>query len=394
MRKKEVVAMILAGGQGSRLGILTKNIAKPAVPFGGKYRIIDFPLSNCSNSGIYTVGVLTQYKPLDLNAHIGIGDPWDLDRRDEGVSILPPYQEEKGGDWYKGTANAIYQNIQFVDRYDPEYVLILSGDHIYKMDYYKMLDFHKDNHADATIAVIDVPLEEASRFGIMNTRADNSIYEFEEKPKLPKSTNASMGIYIFNWSILKKYLREDEKDINSSNDFGKNIIPNMLRSGRKLMAYPFEGYWKDVGTIESLWEANMDLLKRDNDLNLYDSEWKIYSQNQVRPAHYIGEEARIINSLIVEGCIIHGKVENSVLSQGVYVGKNTVIRDSVIMPNVQIGDNVKIEKAIVGNNAIINHNCNIGDMKKIEVVGAYEYVINEQNINYKEITEKTEVFNS
>lgn len=386
--------MILAGGQGSRLGILTKNIAKPAVPFGGKYRIIDFPLSNCSNSGIYTVGVLTQYKPLDLNAHIGIGDPWDLDRRDGGVSILPPYQEEKGGDWYKGTANAIYQNIQFVDRYDPEYVLILSGDHIYKMDYYKMLDFHKDNHADATIAVIDVPLEEASRFGIMNTRADNSIYEFEEKPKLPKSTNASMGIYIFNWSILKKYLREDEKDINSSNDFGKNIIPNMLRSGRKLMAYPFEGYWKDVGTIESLWEANMDLLKRDNDLNLYDSEWKIYSQNQVRPAHYIGEEARIINSLIVEGCIIHGKVENSVLSQGVYVGKNTVIRDSVIMPNVQIGDNVKIEKAIVGNNAIINHNCNIGDMKKIEVVGAYEYVINEQNINYKEITEKTEVFNS
>lgn len=394
MRKKEVVAMILAGGQGSRLGILTKNIAKPAVPFGGKYRIIDFPLSNCSNSGIYTVGVLTQYKPLDLNAHIGIGDPWDLDRRDGGVSILPPYQKEKGGDWYKGTANAIYQNIQFVDRYDPEYVLILSGDHIYKMDYYKMLDFHKENHADATIAVIDVPLEEASRFGIMNTRADNSIYEFEEKPKLPKSTNASMGIYIFNWSILKKYLREDEKDINSSNDFGKNIIPNMLRSGRKLMAYPFEGYWKDVGTIESLWEANMDLLKRDNDLNLYDSEWKIYSQNQVRPAHYIGEEARIINSLIVEGCIIHGKVENSVLSQGVYVGKNTVIRDSVIMPNVQIGDNVKIEKAIVGNNAIINHNCNIGDMKKIEVVGAYEYVINEQNINYKEITEKTEVFNS
>ena len=394
MRKKEVVAMILAGGQGSRLGILTKNIAKPAVPFGGKYRIIDFPLSNCSNSGIYTVGVLTQYKPLDLNAHIGIGDPWDLDRRDGGVSILPPYQGEKGGDWYKGTANAIYQNIQFVDRYDPEYVLILSGDHIYKMDYYKMLDFHKENHADATIAVIDVPLEEASRFGIMNTRADNSIYEFEEKPKVPKSTNASMGIYIFNWSILKKYLREDEKDINSSNDFGKNIIPNMLRSGRKLMAYPFEGYWKDVGTIESLWEANMDLLKRDNDLNLYDSEWKIYSQNQVRPAHYIGEEARIINSLIVEGCIIHGKVENSVLSQGVYVGKNTVIRDSVIMPNVQIVDNVKIEKAIVGNNAIINHNCNIGYMKKIEVVGAYEYVINEQNINYKEITEKNEVYNS
>ena len=393
MGKKEIVAMILAGGQGSRLGILTKNIAKPAVPFGGKYRIIDFPLSNCSNSGIYTVGVLTQYKPLDLNAHIGIGDPWDLDRRDGGVSILPPYQEEKGGDWYKGTANAIYQNIKFVDRYDPEYVLILSGDHIYKMDYYKMLDFHKENNADATIAVIDVPIEEASRFGIMNTREDNSIYEFDEKPKVPKSTNASMGIYIFNWSILKRYLREDERDINSSNDFGKNIIPNMLNSGRKLMAYPFEGYWKDVGTIESLWEANMDLLKRDNDLNLYDNEWKIYSQNQVRPAHYIGEEARIINSLIVEGCIIHGKVENSVLSQGVYVGKNTLIRDSVIMPNVQIGDNVKIEKAIVGNNAIINHGCNIGDMKKIDVVGAYQYVINDPNLNYKEITENNKIVN-
>ncbi|MGN1029323.1 MAG: glucose-1-phosphate adenylyltransferase, partial [Bacilli bacterium] len=320
MGRKEVVAMILAGGQGSRLGVLTKNIAKPAVPFGGKYRIIDFPLSNCSNSGIYTVGVLTQYKPLDLNNHIGIGDPWDLDRRDGGVSILPPYQEEKGGDWYKGTANAIYQNIEFVDRYDPEYVLILSGDHIYKMDYYKMLDFHKENNSDVTIAVIDVPIEEASRFGIMNTRADNSIYEFEEKPSIPKSTNASMGIYIFNWSVLKRYLREDEMDTKSDNDFGKNIIPSMLNNGKKLMAYSFEGYWKDVGTIQSLWEANMDLLKLDNKLNLYDREWKIYSQNEVRPAHYIGENAKIINSLIVEGCIINGKIENSVLSQGVYVG--------------------------------------------------------------------------
>ena len=359
MGRKEVVAMILAGGQGSRLGVLTKNIAKPAVPFGGKYRIIDFPLSNCSNSGIYTVGVLTQYKPLDLNNHIGIGDPWDLDRRDGGVSILPPYQEEKGGDWYKGTANAIYQNIEFVDRYDPEYVLILSGDHIYKMDYYKMLDFHKENNSDVTIAVIDVPIEEASRFGIMNTRADNSIYEFEEKPSIPKSTNASMGIYIFNWSVLKRYLREDEMDTKSDNDFGKNIIPSMLNNGKKLMAYSFEGYWKDVGTIQSLWEANMDLLKLDNKLNLYDREWKIYSQNEVRPAHYIGENAKIINSLIVEGCIINGKIENSVLSQGVYVGKNTVIIDSVIMPNVKIGDNVRIEKAIIGNNAIINHGCRI-----------------------------------
>mgnify|MGYP004477103845 FL=1 len=393
MGRKEVVAMILAGGQGSRLGVLTKNIAKPAVPFGGKYRIIDFPLSNCSNSGIYTVGVLTQYKPLDLNNHIGIGDPWDLDRRDGGVSILPPYQEEKGGDWYKGTANAIYQNIEFVDRYDPEYVLILSGDHIYKMDYYKMLDFHKENNSDVTIAVIDVPIEEASRFGIMNTRADNSIYEFEEKPSIPKSTNASMGIYIFNWSVLKRYLREDEMDPKSDNDFGKNIIPSMLKSGKKLMAYPFKGYWKDVGTIQSLWEANMDLLKLDNKLNLYDREWKIYSQNEVRPAHYIGENAKIINSLIVEGCIINGKVENSVLSQGVYVGKNTVIIDSVIMPNVQIGDNVRIEKAIIGNNAIINHGCRIKNDNDIEVIGAYQYVINKVNFNYREISENNEVIN-
>ena len=355
MGRKEIVAMILAGGQGSRLGVLTKDIAKPAVPFGGKYRIIDFPLSNCSNSGIYTVGVLTQYKPLDLNAYIGIGDPWDLDRRNGGVTILPPYQGEKGGAWYKGTANAIYQNIQFIDRYEPEYVLILSGDHIYKMDYYKMLDFHKSHNADATIAVINVPLDEASRFGIMNTNEDSTIYEFEEKPKNPKSTNASMGVYIFKWSVLKGYLIQDEMDKDSSNDFGKNIIPKMLNSGRKLVAYPFKGYWKDVGTIESLWEANMDLLKIDNELNLYDSEWKIYSDNQIRPAQHIGEKAKIANSLIVEGCIVNGEVEDSILSQGVTVGKNTIIRDSVIMPNVKIGDNVTIERAIVGNDSIINN---------------------------------------
>ncbi|MFU7517679.1 glucose-1-phosphate adenylyltransferase [Clostridium sp. HCS.1] len=375
MGKKEIVAMILAGGQGSRLGVLTKDIAKPAVPFGGKYRIIDFPLSNCSNSGIYTVGVLTQYKPLDLNAYIGIGDPWDLDRRNGGVTILPPYQGEKGGAWYKGTANAIYQNIQFVDRYEPEYVLILSGDHIYKMDYYKMLDFHKSHNADATIAVIDVPLDEASRFGIMNTNEDSTIYEFEEKPKNPKSTNASMGVYIFKWSVLKEYLIQDEMDKDSSNDFGKNIIPMMLNSGRKLVAYPFKGYWKDVGTIESLWEANMDLLKIDNELNLYDSEWKIYSDNQVRPAQHIGESAKIANSLIVEGCIVNGEVEDSILSQGVTVGKNTIIKDSVIMPNVKIGDNVRIERAIVGNDSIINNDCHIGDGKNIEVIGAYQCVI-------------------
>ena len=376
MGKKEIVAMILAGGQGSRLGVLTKDIAKPAVPFGGKYRIIDFPLSNCSNSGINTVGVLTQYKPLDLNAYIGIGDPWDLDRRNGGVTILPPYQGEKGGAWYKGTANAIYQNIQFVDRYEPEYVLILSGDHIYKMDYYKMLEFHKSHNADATIAVIDVPLEEASRFGIMNTNKDNTIYEFEEKPKNPKSTNASMGVYIFKWSLLKEYLIKDEVDKNSSNDFGKDIIPKMLNSGRKLVAYPFKGYWKDVGTIESLWEANMDLLKLDNELNLYDSEWKIYSENQVRPAQYIGEKSKIANSLIVEGCIVNGDVEDSILSQGVSVGKNTVIKNSVIMPNVKIGDNVVIERAIIGNDSIINNDCHIGDGNDIQVVGAYQCVIN------------------
>lgn len=391
MGKKEIVAMILAGGQGSRLGVLTKNIAKPAVPFGGKYRIIDFPLSNCSNSGIYTVGVLTQYKPLDLNAHIGIGDAWDLDRRDGGVSILPPYQKEKGGDWYKGTANAIYQNIKFIDRYEPEYVLILSGDHIYKMNYDEMLEFHKEKNAGATIAVIEVPSKEASRFGIMNTREDNSIYEFQEKPKNPKSNNASMGIYIFNWSVLKKYLKEDELDLESSNDFGKDIIPNMVKANERIFAYPFKGYWKDVGTIESLWEANMDLLKFDNDLNLHDTTWKIYSHNQVRPAHYVGEEAKINNSLIVEGCIIKGKIENSVLSEGVYVGKNSFIKDSVIMPNVEIGDNVRIEKAIIGSGAVIDYDCVVGDGKDIAVVAAKQYVTNKLNLEHKEIVCKDEV---
>lgn len=380
MAKKEIVAMILAGGQGSRLGVLTKNLAKPAVPFGGKYRIIDFPLSNCSNSGIYTVGVLTQYKPLELNSHIGIGDTWDLDRRDGGVRTLPPYQKEKGGDWYKGTANAIYQNAEFIDRYDPEYVLILSGDHIYKMDYDQMLDFHKEKEADATIAVIDVPYHEASRFGIMNTNEDLSIYEFEEKPAEPKSTNASMGIYIFNWKALKQALEEDELDEASSNDFGKNIIPKMLNEGRRLMAYPFKGYWKDVGTIESLWEANMDLLKNENELSLYDDEWRIYSANPVRPAQYIGPEAKVKGSLIVEGCIVHGTVENSVLFQGVYVGKNTVIKDAVIMPNTRIEDNSVIEKAIIGSEAHINNNCKVGNGDSIAVIASNEEVREESVI--------------
>ncbi|CUO88901.1 glucose-1-phosphate adenylyltransferase [Clostridium paraputrificum] len=374
MGKSEIVAMILAGGQGSRLGVLTKKIAKPAVPFGGKYRIIDFPLSNCSNSGIYTVGVLTQYKPLELNAHIGIGSPWDLDRRDAGVRILPPYQEEKGGNWYKGTANAIYQNTEFIDSYNPEYVLILSGDHIYKMNYDEMLEKHKSSNADATIAVINVSIDEASRFGIMNTREDHSIYEFEEKPKVPKSTLASMGIYIFNWKTLKKYLREDELDRFSSNDFGKNIIPKMIKDNLKMMAYPFEGYWKDVGTIQSLWEANMDLLDEDNKLNLYDKEWKIYSSNQVSIAQYIGEEALIKNSLIVEGCTVYGNVEDSVLFQGVKIGKKAIIKDSVIMPNASIGDNVIIEKAIIGSDAIIRKGCRIGDGNEIAVIASSEEV--------------------
>ena len=374
MIKNEIVAMILAGGQGSRLGILTKNIAKPAVPFGGKYRIIDFPLSNCSNSGIYTVGVLTQYKPLELNAYIGIGTPWDLDRREGGVSILPPYQKEKGGNWYKGTANAIYQNIEFVDRYDPEYVLVLSGDHIYKMDYSKMLDFHKEKKAEATIAVIKVPNEEASRFGIMNTKEDSTIYEFEEKPKEPKSNLASMGIYIFNWKSLKRYLKEDESDRFSKNDFGKNIIPKMIVAGDKLVAYPFEGYWKDVGTIDSLWQANMDMIKDDNELCLHDEEWKIYSSNESSPAQYIGENAEVCNSLLSEGAIIYGTVENSVIFQGVKIGKNSHIKDSVIMPGVKIGENVMINKAIIGNDAIIRKSSSIGKGEEISVIGAKEEI--------------------
>lgn len=370
MRKNEMIAMILAGGQGSRLGVLTKNIAKPAVPYGGKYRIIDFPLSNCSNSGVYTVGVLTQYKPLELNAHIGIGAPWDLDRRDGGVSILPPYQEEKGGNWYKGTANAIYQNIEFIDRYNPEYVLILSGDHIYKMNYEELLKYHKERKADVTISVIDVTLEEAKRFGIMNTNEDLSIYEFEEKPQHPKSTKASMGIYIFNWKALKKYLKEDEANPNSSNDFGKDIIPAMLRDGLKMYAYPFKGYWKDVGTIDSLWEANMDLLKEDSGLDLYSNDLRIYSASDVSSAQYLGPNAEVKNSLVTDGCAVYGKVENSVIFQNVYIGKNTVIKDSVIMPNAKIGDNIKINKAIVGDSAIIRKDSTVGNGKEIVVVPA------------------------
>lgn len=369
MPKKEMIAMILAGGQGSRLKLLTKKLAKPAVPFGGKYRIIDFTLSNCTNSGIDTVGVLTQYQPFILNSHIGIGSPWDLDRRNGGVSLLPPYMEENGGKWYKGTANAIYQNVEYIDSYDPEYVLVLSGDHIYKMNYSKLLEYHKERKADATISVIEVPIREASRFGIMNTDDENIVYEFEEKPEKPKSNKASMGIYIFNWKLLKKYLHDDENDKNSSNDFGKNIIPNLLRDGKKLVAYPFKGYWKDVGTVESLWEANMDLIKEDNELDIHDNSWKIYSANPIRPAQYIGTEAKVETSLVVEGCFVLGEVKNSVLFHGVYVGKNSKIIDSVIMPNSKIGDNVVIEKAIIGSNCIVRKDCKIGNFSKITLIG-------------------------
>ncbi|MBZ9684872.1 glucose-1-phosphate adenylyltransferase [Clostridium estertheticum] len=368
MQKKEMIAMILAGGQGSRLKMLTKNTAKPAIPFGGKYRIIDFTLSNCSNSGIDTVGVLTQYQPLALNSHIGVGVPWDLDRNNGGVTLLPPYMDEAGGDWYKGTANAIYQNTNFIDSYDPEYVLILSGDHVYKMDYSKMLNFHKEKSADATIAVIEVPIEEAPRFGIMNTTTDNKIYEFEEKPENPKNNMASMGVYIFNWKFLKTFLKEDENNRHSSNDFGKNIIPAMLKNEKNLYAYPFKGYWKDVGTIKSLWEANMDLIDDNNELNIHDETWKIYSINPTNPAQYIGPNAKVSNSLVVEGCIVLGEVSNSVLFQGVTVGKNSKISNSVIMPNTKIGDSVIIDKAIIGNNVIIRGHSLIGISDDITLI--------------------------
>ncbi len=359
-RKQECVAMLLAGGQGSRLYALTKNIAKPAVPYGGKYRIIDLPLSTCITSGIETVGVLTQYQPLVLNDYIGSGQPWDLDRMDAGIHVLPPYQRNKGADWYKGTANAIYQNIPFIERYDPEVVLVLSGDHIYKMDYSEMIDFHKKNQADCTIAVIEVEMSEASRFGILNTHEDGSIYEFDEKPKVPKSNLASMGIYVFNWKKLKQYLTEDEADANSQNDFGKNVLPAMLEAGERMFAYRFEGYWKDVGTIDSLWEANMDLLNPKVPLDLYDSEWKIYSRNAGLPPHFIGSAAKVENSMISEGCEIHGRVDFSVLFSGVTVEEGAEIRDSIIMPGAVIRRGAVIQYAIVSENAEIGENAVVG----------------------------------
>jgi glucose-1-phosphate adenylyltransferase len=359
--KTECVAMLLAGGQGSRLGVLTQKIAKPAVPYGGKYRIIDFPMSNCINSGIDTVGVLTQYQPLVLNDYIGTGAPWDLDRKGGGVHVLPPYQRVAGADWYKGTANAIYQNIPFIERYHPEYVLVLSGDHIYKMDYAKMLDYHKANNADCTIAVLDVSLEEASRFGIMNTREDGSIYEFEEKPKVPKSTKASMGVYIFNWDKLRAYLEQDEANPDSSNDFGKNIIPTMLGDNCKMMAYSFDGYWKDVGTIESLWDANLDLLNPSVKLDLLDEDWKIYSRTETAPPHYTSPEADVHNSLISEGCDVSGTVDYSVLFAGAQVEEGAQVQYSVIMPGAVIKKGAVVKYAIVAENAVIEEDAVIGN---------------------------------
>jgi len=360
MRSKECIAMLLAGGQGSRLGVLTRNLAKPAVPFGGKYRIIDFTLSNCTNSGIDTVGVLTQYRPLKLNTYIGIGQPWDLDRMNGGVAILPPYAKQQVGEWYSGTANAIYQNIEFVNSYHPKYVLILSGDHIYKMDYSRMLEFHKEKKAGCTIAVIEVPWKEAGRFGILNTREDSRIYDFREKPKKPDSNKASMGIYIFDWELLKQYLIEDQELEGSDNDFGKNIIPNMLKRGEAMYAYPFKGYWKDVGTIQSLWEANMDLLEDPPRLDLYDKKWRIYGRNPAEPPHYVALGASVRRCIITEGSVIYGTVIHSVLFSGVSVGKDSVIRDSIVMPNARVGRNTVIEHAIVGEEVVIGDNCHIG----------------------------------
>lgn len=360
MIKKKCVAMLLAGGQGSRLGVLTGKIAKPAVPYGGKYRIIDFPLSNCTNSGIDTVGILTQYKPLELNDYVGSGKPWDLDRQNGGVHILPPYQGQKGGDWYKGTANAIYQNIEFIERYNPEYVLILSGDHIYKMDYSKMIEQHEATGAACTISVLEVSLEEASRFGIMNTNRDGSIYEFEEKPKNPKSQLASMGIYVFSWEKLKKYLIEDNNNPDSDNDFGKNVIPLMLANNELMMVYRFNDYWKDVGTVDSLWEANLDLLNPKINLNLSDSSWRIYSRTIALPPQYVSDTANVENSLITDGCEVNGSLDYSILFENVTVEEGASVEYSLVMPGAVIKSGAKVKYAIIAENAVIDENASVG----------------------------------
>ena len=370
LRKKRCVAMLLAGGQGSRLGILTKSMAKPAVPYGGKYRIIDFPLSNCTNSGIDVVGVLTQYRPLELNAYIANGATWDLDVTDGGVFVLPPYQTGASGEWYSGTANAIYQNLAFIAQYNPDYVLILSGDHIYKMDYDAMLQHHIAHNADVTIAVRQVPWEECHRFGIMNTDKDGNIIEFEEKPKQPKSNNASMGVYIFSWDKLRKYLIDDENDPNSANDFGKNIIPTMLKDGQRMTAYSFNDYWKDVGTIESLWEANMDLLDPVPQLDLHDKQFRVYGRNLGLPAQYISESAKVENCLITDGCEVYGSCTHSILSSGVRVDEGAVVIDSVIMPGAHIHSGAVVRRTIVAENAEICGGTVVGEETgNIAVIG-------------------------
>ncbi len=368
MVAKEMIGLLLAGGQGSRLGVLTQTTAKPAVPYGGKFRIIDFPLSNCINSGIDTVGVFTQYQPLELNTHIGIGKPWDLDRINGGVTILSPFLKADMGEWFKGTANAVCQNIHYVDKIGPKYVIILSGDHIYKMDYSKMLDAHKKNGADATISVFEVPLNEASRFGIMNTDENNKIYEFEEKPLEPKSNLASMGVYIFNWDTLREYLIRDDQNPESDNDFGKNIIPMMLEEGRQMYAYEFVGYWKDVGTIQAYWESNMDLIERVPEFNLFERDWKIFTTNPVKPAHYIGPTGTAKKSIVAEGCMVYGTVKNSIIFPGVYIAVGAVIEDSIIMSNSKIGMNAHIVKSILSENVVVGDGVNIG-------IG--EFIVNE-----------------
>ena len=376
-QKKRCIAMLLAGGQGSRLYVLTEKTAKPAVPFGGKYRIIDFPLSNCVNSGIDTVGILTQYQPLELNEYIGNGQPWNLNKTHSCAQVLPPYERhDKKQGWSKGTANAIYQNIDFIDRFDPEYVVVLSGDHIYKMDYSKMVAFHEENGAACTIAVRNVPLEEASRFGILNTNPDNTIYEFEEKPKKPKSTNASMGIYCFTWKVMREALIADEENPDSSNDFGKNIIPMLLADGHKLMAYNFDGYWKDVGTIASLWEANMDLLGKNPAFNIRgDERTKIYARNSALPSSYIDEAAKVVGSFVAEGCEVYGTVRHSVVSIGCTIGKDALIEDSVVMPGVVVESGAIVRHAILGEDSKVCRNAVVGgafapdEKKKISVAG-------------------------
>ena len=385
-RKKEIVAMLLAGGQGTRLQVLTKDMAKPAVPFGGKYRIIDFPLSNCSNSGISTVGVLTQFMPLELNSYMGNGNPWDLDRVDGGLTILPPYTAGKTGEWYKGTANAIYQNIKYIEQYDPEYVLILSGDHIYKMNYNKMLDFHKEKEADLTVAHINVPLEEASRFGILNTNDDLQIIEFLEKPEHPISTKASMGIYIFNWKVLKEYLIRDEENPESEKDFGKNIIPMLLEDNRRIFAFPFAGYWKDVGTIESLWEANMDLIKRRDEFNISDKTWKVYYRHEGKLPQFIGDSAQVTDSMISDGTIVLGTVHESIVSSGVSIEKNAKVQGSIIMQNAVIEEGATVTNSIIAEGTVVKSGVTVGHSEvelgqdMITVIGKDEIVTEDTKV--------------